>query len=327
MKSITVAELIDKKREELSLSVIAGRSGLSRKITVSDLNRPGLLLAGFRGYFPAERVQVLGMTEISYLESLSSKKRRESLDLLTSYPEMPCIIIARRLKPPRRLVRFVNERGVPLIASGLFTNLLIHKLSIYLSATLAPEMTIHGTLVDVYGVGLLITGKSGIGKSECALDLVERGHRLVADDAVRVIRRGDILMGEPLARDELLRHHMEIRGIGVIDIPMLFGIRGIRLHKRIEVQVDLVHWDEKRMISQDRFGLETKVVDILGVEIPYVEVPLVPGKNVSVIAEVVAMNHLLKVMGYDTARVFDARLKEIMQKEAQKYAKFEEDTE
>ncbi|MBI4726838.1 HPr(Ser) kinase/phosphatase [candidate division TA06 bacterium] len=319
MKEISVQELLDDRQEFLHLELLTGKTGLERKIIIADANRPGLALSGYMGYFLWERIQIIGITETGYLETLSPDKRVESLKRITAF-ELPCIIISKGLAAHPELVAICLERRIPLLRTGLDTTDFIHKLSSYIDNRLAPTTTVHGTLVDVYGLGLLYTGDSGIGKSECALDLVERGHRLVADDVVEIKKRGQsVLIG---FGNKLLRHHMEIRGIGIIDLATIFGIRAVRMRKRIEVEVRLKRWSDDE--DYERVGLDEKPTTILGVEIPLVTVPVVPGKNISVISEVIAMNQLLKVCGYRTPEEFNNRLLESMQKKFEA-AKFEED--
>ncbi|RKZ25210.1 HPr(Ser) kinase/phosphatase [bacterium] len=323
MKKITVSELIRDKGEELGIEILAGTRGTKRIITEPHITRPSLFLAGYEKDFPEKRIQLLGRREIGFLQE-AGEKRRERLDSLTTR-KIPCIIISCGLSPPPELVEFCTQRNVPLLRSSLPTADVVRGLFFYLEDKLAPEVIVHGTLVDVYGIGILFTGESGIGKSETALDLVARGHRLVADDTVRIKRKGSILIGEGTAKTELLRHHMEIRGIGIVDIASMYGIRAIRLHKRVEMEVKLIRWDPQK--DYTRTGLETEHTNILGIEIPYVEIPLVPGKNIAVLVEVVALNHMLKLLGYDAARVFEHELIRVMKEEAKRYAKLEEDTE
>jgi HPr kinase/phosphorylase len=262
------------------------------------------VLTGFTARFPAERIQVLGETEIAFLNSLDHERRRSALELFLSF-DIPVVFITKSQEPPLPLLDLANDRGIPVVRTLMKTAEFYTRIKPFLEDYFAPTTTIHGSLADVYGVGLLFTGRSGIGKSEAVLDLVERGHRLVADDVVMVSRRGtEILIGRGL---ELQRHHMEIRGVGIIDIAALFGIRSTRQQKRIEVIVELEPWDENT--HYDRTGLDQQEVDILGVPVPRMVVPLNPGKNITVIAEVVALNHLLKYTGVDSAARFNRRLR------------------
>ncbi len=302
---LTIDLLLQRKQVPLALEMLTDARGLSRTIHRPDISSPGLVLTGFTERFPSDRIQVLGETEVAFLHSLDQERRRAALELFLSF-EIPVVFITKGQEPPTPLLAIANERGIPVVRTQLKTSDFYSRIKPFLEDFFAPSTTLHGSLADVYGVGLLFTGQSGIGKSEAVLDLVERGHRLVADDVVVVARRGtEILIGRGL---ELQRHHMEIRGVGIIDIATLFGVRSIRQQKRIEVVVQLEAWDENA--HYDRTGLDVPSVDILGVPIPRVVVPLNPGKNITVIAEVVALNHLLKYSGVDSAALFDQRLRQ-----------------
>ena len=304
---ITIAQLYEQQREPLSLEVLT--KGLESRvpITISDINRPGMALMGYPENFLFERLQILGRTEIAYLGTLVPKGRAEALDRLFQFA-MPGIIVTKGLQLVEGLLERANKNEVPLLRTPQDTTPFIHQLTGYLDWVFAPSVTVHASLVDVYGVGLLFTGRSGIGKSETALDLVERGHRLVADDVVRITRRhGDFLIG---SCNEVLKHTMEIRGLGVIDVQAIFGIRSIRGQKRVEVEVHLTEWDSK--VEYERLGLDDSHARYLDTEIPLVTVPILPGKNITVIAEVIALNHLVKVYGYHPARALNERLMESM---------------
>lgn len=307
MKALTVEDLFQTKSESLRLELLTDPGTLRRVIEGPSISSPGLVLAGYTERFPRGRLQVLGETEISFLRSLSPDALEGALTSFFSL-DMPAVIVTKGLEIPALAVELANKHSVPVIRSRLKTGEFFRRIQPYLEEQFAPTTTMHGSLADVYGVGLLFIGRSGIGKSECVLDLVERGHRLVADDVVRITRRGnDILIGRG---HELQRHHMEIRGVGIIDISMLFGIRAIRQQKRIEVVVQLEEWDDCKYY--DRTGLEANEMEILGVEVPRVTIPLNPGKNITVISEVVAMNHLLKYAGVHSAALFNRRLQETM---------------
>lgn len=262
------------------------------------------MLAGFTARFVGGRVFVLGETEISYLFTLAEGARRQSLENLFGF-DLPCLVVTKAQEVPPELPELAESHGIPLLRSGLKTAEFYSRLKPFLEDTFAPHEHLHGSLADVYGVGLLFIGRSGIGKSECVLDLVERGHRLVADDLVMVRKLGqDVLIGR--GHDQA-GHYMEIRGVGLIDIAALFGIRAVRQQKRIEVVVQLDDWDSSK--PYDRTGLDTEETRILDVPVPKVLVPLNPGKNITVIAEVVAMRHLLKyASGTDSAQQFNERL-------------------
>ena len=307
MKGLSVREFVQQRQESLSLELLTGDAGLDRVIEEPNLSSPGLVLAGYADRLPHGRIQVLGETEVTFISSLPQDRLQKTLDAFFGL-DIPAVIVSKGLEVPLAMIETARARGVPFLRSALKTGELYRRTQSYLEEHFAPSTTVHGSLADVYGVGLLFVGRSGIGKSECVLDLVERGHRLVADDVVHITRRGnDILIGRG---HELQRHHMEIRGIGIIDIPALFGIRAIRQQKRIEVVVQLEEWNDRTYY--DRTGLIAEEVDILGVKVPKVVIPLNPGKNITVISEVVAMNHLLKYTGVHSAALFNQRLKDAM---------------
>lgn len=288
---------------ELELEALTGDLGLDRLVPDADIASPGLALAGYHGRFMPDRLHVLGETEITYLASLDPASRRLALEGFFQH-DLPAVFITKGLEPPEPLLELATERLVPLIRTRLKTAEFYKRIKPIIAETFAPTTTLHGSLADVYGVGLLFQGRSGIGKSECVLDLVERGHRLVADDVVKVTRRGqDVLIGQG---HELAGHHMEIRGVGLVDIPTLFGVRSVRQQKRIEVVVHLDDWENAK--DADRTGLQRDTSTILDVSIPRMLVPLNPGKNITVIAEVVAMMHLLRYSGVDVAAAFNDRL-------------------
>lgn len=308
MSALKVGDLLLTKRDALSLELLAGEAGLEREITNPEVSSPGLALSGYTKRFVANRVQVLGETELSYLHSLPSDECREAVDRVFRFG-VPCVIITKGQDPPAALAEAAEAHGVSVIRTTLKTGDFYRRVKPYLEEEFAPRTGIHGSLADVYGVGLLFIGPSGIGKSECVLDLVERGHRLVADDVVLVHKRGhDILIGRG---HDYQQHHMEIRGIGIIDVRALFGIRAVRQQKRIELVVQLEEWREDAYY--DRTGLAAETSEILDVKVAKVIVPLNPGKNITVIAEVIAMNHLLKYAGVDAAQDFDRSLVERMQ--------------
>ncbi len=306
MDRLTLEQLMERFREPLGLTLVTDAAVSGSDITWSEISRPGLLLAGFEDGFSPDRIQVLAESEFAYLESLDSAAQDAALGRLF-VSTVPCVIVSGGRKAPAELVERGNRTGVPVFESDLPAGRLARELSTVLDDLLAPEATIHGTLVDVYGVGLLFTGKSGIGKSECGLDLVEHGHRLVADDVVHVTSTSQgHLIG---SGNDLLRHYMEIRGVGIIDVQAIFGIRAIRKQKRIEVEVRLVSWSE--LDDYERLGVDEVHTEILGVKIPLVTLPLVTGKNITVVSEVIAMNHLLKLRGVHPAREFDRRLRDL----------------
>lgn len=311
MSVLTVGALYERLRDELQLELLGSPDGLARPIETDDASGPGLVLAGYTGRFVHQRLQVLGETEISYLKSLASADRHRILETFFGYP-IPCVMITKALEMPEGMEDIARRAGLAILRSQLKTQDFYHRLHPFLEDVFAPATNLHGSLADVYGVGLLFTGQSGIGKSECVLDLVERGHRLVADDVVIARRKGgDVLIG---SGHPLQRHFMEIRGVGLIDVRALFGIRAVRQQKRIEVIVQLQAWREGMAV--DRTGLETEMFNILDVPVPRITIPLNPGKNITVVAEVIAMNHLLRYSGEDPAQAFNERLKGHMRQKA-----------
>ena len=297
MKTINIETFFSENKERLGLELIAGRSGLGNVIISPELNRPGLALTGFVDLFTYNRVQLLGNTEMLYLETLPKKKRIESIHIICQF-DLPCILITNGIRPPSEMIDMCNEKRIPLFLSSLSTTQFVHLFSYYLEDIFAPSAVMHGTLMDVYGMGLLFVGRPGIGKSEVSLDLVERGHRLVADDIVYIVRKSrGIVVG---SGNEMTRSLIEIRGVGIVDVQKMFGIRATRVQKRIEIEVQLVDWDPNR--SMDRTGLEENVDAILDVDIPRVEVPIYPGKYIAVIVESIALNHLLKIRGFHAAK-------------------------
>ena len=302
-RPFTVGRLLERLRDTLHLEQVGGPGGLDRPIESSDVSSPGLALAGYVNRFPAHRLQVLGETEITYLRTLSPEERERILALFFSFA-VPCVFVTKAQELPPGLGEAADAAGIPVLRSSLKTNEFYRRIKPVLEEEFAPTTTLHGSLTDVFGVGLLFVGRSGIGKSECALDLVERGHRLVADDLVITARRGnDVLIGRG---HELQRHYMEIRGVGLIDVPAIFGIRAVRQQKRIEVVVQLEDWDQNATV--ERTGLDGATTTILGVQLPKITVPLNPGKNITVIGEVIALNHLLRYSGVDAAQAFNQRL-------------------
>jgi HPr kinase/phosphorylase len=301
--TLRLRDLVEGSGEVLQLESLTGALGLDRFLPDSEVASPGLALAGFTNRFIAQRIHVFGETEITYLGSLDSAGRQAALESLFAF-ELPVIFVTKGLAVPAELMELAERRQVPVVRTQLKTAEFYRRIKPVLEEAFAPRTTLHGSLADVYGVGLLFIGRSGIGKSECVLDLVERGHRLVADDVVQVSRRGSgVLIGKG---HELAQHHMEIRGIGLVDISALFGVRAIRQQKRIEVVVQLEDWEHAQ--EAERTGLGQQDVEILDVKVPKVIVPLNPGKNLTVISEVVAMMHLLRYSGVDVAAAFNERL-------------------
>ncbi|HXG37957.1 MAG TPA: HPr(Ser) kinase/phosphatase [Bacteroidota bacterium] len=302
-KFITVGQFFEANHERFKLFKLNGENGFDNHITDKNLHRPGLALAGYVELFTYNRVQIIGNTEVNYLNSLSPEQRRRSFTSLLEF-KMPCIILTNNNKLEQELLDAAAAKGIPIFGTPYETTKIAYFIADFLDDQFAPQIVLHGSFVDVYGVGVLLMGRSGIGKSEIALDLVERGHRLVADDVVNVTRKGEgILMG---SGTELVKHFMEIRGLGLIDVRSMFGIRAIRFQKRVEVVVELEEWKPNE--DYTRTGLDDEPVTILDVEIPHVRLPIFPGKNVTVITEVIALNYLLKHYGYDAAKEFAKRL-------------------
>ncbi|MFB5761926.1 HPr(Ser) kinase/phosphatase [Paenibacillus medicaginis] len=298
-KKVKVSELV----QQFHLEVISGEHGLRRAITVDDLNRPGLEMAGYFEYHPQERVQLLGRTELAFVSMLPVEDRRDRMDRLCT-EQTPCIVITRGLDVPQELIEISAERNIPVLRSSMATTILSSRITGFLERKLAPTATIHGVLCDVYGVGMLITGGSGIGKSETALELVKRGHRLVADDAVEIRQTSDFQLHG--TAPELIRHLLEIRGVGIINVMTLFGAGAIRNNKRITLVVRLEAWQQDK--QYDRLGLDEETTRIIDTDVPLVTIPVRPGRNLAVIIEVAAMNYRLKQMGYNAALQFTNKL-------------------
>ena len=303
MSGVSVKEFLKEKQDSMKLELLTGDKGLDKKITVFDVNRPGLALAGYFKYFAFERIQVLGMTELTYLAELDSARRKQILENLFSY-DLICFVITRSLEPPQELLILAKEKHEAVLRTPLNTITFINEVTAYLEDKFAPSTSVHGVLIDVYGVGVLILGESGIGKSECALELVKRGHRLIADDVIDIRKKtSTMLVGRGM---EFIKHHMEIRGLGIIDIKNLFGAGAIREDCEIDVIIQMEEWDSKK--EYDRLGLDEITYEILGVEVPKLIVPIRPGRNVAAIVEVASMNWRLKKTGYHSAKEFERKL-------------------
>ena len=282
-----------------------GDNGLDKIIRDQHIHRPGLALAGYTALFTFDRVQILGNTEMRYLKQLSPELRTKALKKFFSF-NMPCICVTFNNKPSEEFMELANKKGIAVFLTPLETTKFAYFINDFLDDQFSPQIALHGSFVDVYGVGLLFYGRSGIGKSEIALDLVERGHRLVADDVVMISRKGDgILMG---TGTDLVKHFMEIRGLGIIDVKSVFGIRAIRFQKRVELLVNLEEWDPKKEYT--RTGLDNETIDMLGVELPFIRLPIFPGKNITVISEIVALNYLSKHYGFDAAKALSEKLEQ-----------------
>jgi HPr kinase/phosphorylase len=324
VKQFTVLDLIDidlKEHNSLNLHCIGGRKGLSREIAIPVLNRPGLALSGFYDSFAYQRVQVFGQGEVSYVKKLAKEGTMETIKQMFTY-EIPCCIFTHNLTPVREFFEEAEKAQCPLLQTDLGTSEFLSRLMRILSDIFAPEKSIHGVLVEVYGLGILILGDSGVGKSETALELIERGHRLVADDVV-VIRcvNGNVLMGS--GANKIIGHHMEIRGLGIINITHLFGVRAIRDRKEIQLVVVLEGWDSAK--NYDRLGTEEISMEILGVSIPKLEIPVKPGRNIPIIIETAAMNERLKTMGYHSAKEFNQNILKWIESDAARSVYFGKD--
>lgn len=303
MDKMPVSELLSAGAKHIGLRLLHGKKQVhERFITSHRIQKPGLALAGFTEYLHEGRIQILGNTEISYLWTLPPKQRKSAADNLMQH-EICCFIVTKNLKLPKEFLSSVQECGIPLFKTKLLSSKAIELITDFLEERLAPETNVHGVLMDVYGIGVLIMGRSGIGKSECAVELVKRGHRLVADDIVTIKKRYDTLVG---MSNDILRHHIEVRGLGILNIKDMFGVTAIRMRKKIELVIEFVDWDQ--VGSCDRIGLEKKFYETLDIKTPMIVLPITAGRNMAVIVEVAARNQLLKVMGYDSAKDFSDNL-------------------
>jgi HPr kinase/phosphorylase len=306
-KVFTVLDLVDldlKEHNSLNLRCIGGRQGLGKEITVPNLNRPGLAIMGFYASFVSDRIQIFGRGEAAAIAKIVQDTNFEFIDNFFSY-SIPCCIFTHGLNPDPEFFKRAEKAECPLLQTDLETSEFVVRLTRILSNIFAPQKSIHGVLVEVYGLGILLLGDSGVGKSETALELIERGHRLVADDVVEIhCINGNVLMGE--GANKIIGHHMEIRGMGIINITHLFGVRAIRDRKQIQLVVVLEEWDSGK--NYDRLGNEEQYMEFLGVNIPKLEIPVKPGRNIPVIIEVAAMNERLKKMGYNSSKEFNQNI-------------------
>jgi HPr kinase/phosphorylase len=301
--SLTIKNLIDDEAYGLDLRLMAGEKGLLNRLYSSRIQKPGLALTGYTEHLHPDRVQVLGNTEISYLNQIPEVLSRQHIDKLCTYP-ISCFIVTKGLDPPEFLLAAAEAAGIPLLGTHHQSSTFISLITKFLEESLLPSTHIHGVLVDVLGVGLLLLGKSGIGKSECALDLVIRGHRLVADDIVHIKKKMPAaLVGQA---GDTIQYHMEIRGLGIINIKDLYGVSSIREKKIIDMVLELVEWDPDH--EYERLGIDDQIYTILGVDLPHIKIPVRPGRNLTSIIEVAARNFLLKGMGYYSAREFHEKL-------------------
>lgn len=307
MSGLSIQELLGEKEAGLDLELLAGERGLAKRVQVPRIQKPGLAIAGYTVNLHPDRIQILGSTELSYLNQLDVQLAETNLRRLCEL-DLACLIITKGQVPPPVLLEKANKYSIPLLLTHHQSSKFISLITQFLEERLLPTTTAHGVLVDVLGVGVLLLGKSGIGKSECALDLVLKGHRLVADDVVKIrMKLPSVLFGEG---SDLLHYHMEIRGLGIINIKHLFGVSAIRERKKIDLAIELVDWKDGE--EYDRLGLEEESYRVLGLEIPLLKIPVRPGRNITSIVEVAARNQLLKEMGYHSAQEFQDRLEKRM---------------
>ena len=315
-KCISIERLLQlcyEAKDLLHLRIITKEETLKKEISTYDINRPGLTLAGDYDYFDYDKLQIFGRGEYYFLIRLIEDGKLESIYKFFSYP-VTCCVFSHGNEPPSIFLELADKEAIPVLVSSLPTNTLTTRLTKILEDEFAPRTSIHGVLVEVFGVGILIVGKSGVGKSECALELIERGHRLVADDVVEIRSIADTLLVGSGAK--IIQHHMEIRGLGILNINHLFGVRGIRDKKQIQLVISLVEWDAKA--EYDRLGLEKSTYSILGVEVPLFTIPIKPGRNIPILIESAAMNYRLLKMGYDSAKDFERQLRDRIQEEKHK---------
>ncbi len=309
VESIKVETFYQNFKDHLKLSIIAGEEGVKKMIKEKSINRPGIALTGFIKYFAAKRIQCFGAGEMAYMKTLT---HAEQEDILLKFAEMkiPCIVVSRNLAPTRIMIEVSNRYDIALFRSPLSSKNFVTAATVLLENEFAPQVTEHGTMLDIRGIGVLLRGKSGIGKSECALALIERGHSLVADDLtyIKLINETELVARS----SDLNRGYMECRGIGIIDISQLFGIRNVRLKKGIDMVVSFLEWEDGQ--DEDRTGLEQGYFNILGIDIPHIEIFIRPGRDLARLVEVAAMVRAAKIMGHDSAEEFNQRLIEFMSK-------------
>jgi HPr kinase/phosphorylase len=301
--SVEVNELLGDELSDLELSVICAEDRLSNLVTHPRVQKPGLAFAGYFEYIKPGRVQIIGESETEYLRTVESAERARRFDRITAMP-IPAFVLTKGLAPLDDFLVFCRERGRPILASPALSSTVIKRISWFLEEHLVPWTHLHGTLLDIYGLGVLLIGGSGVGKSECALDLIARGHSLVADDRVTVKRYPS---GELVATCEgNLRHHMELRGLGIVNVQDLFGLAAVRQRKTVDLVIELEHWHEGQ--TYDRLGLDETVFEILETPVPYIKMPIALGRNISILVEIAARNHVLKMQGHHSAREFAAKL-------------------
>ena len=288
--------MLDKFASDLSLEMLYAGRGIITLTSVS-VDRPGLRLAGFFSFFDTQRIMLVGLTEHEYMRTFTPEKRTEMISKMLGYGEIPCVIFSRDLPVLPEFMECARATGTPIFRTGKLTTQMMADLCAYLSRLLAPQTTVHGVLMDVFGSGILITGNSGVGKSETAMELIKRGHRLVADDSVLIKRVESELIG---TAPERIRYFMELRGIGIINVKNMYGSGSILTEKEVELVMQLEHWQEGK--AYDRIGGEGGYEDILGLQVPKLTIPVSPGRNLAILIEVAARNYRLKSMGYDAAQ-------------------------
>ncbi|MDR0618225.1 MAG: HPr(Ser) kinase/phosphatase [Endomicrobium sp.] len=305
-----IKTFLAEKAKDFKLELLVGKEGLDRKILVPEINRPGLAIAGFFEHFPYERIQIIGIIEYTYLKHLSYDQQLNVLNKIFSHEKSVGCILTRGLEPTESMFKTFADLNVPLLSTELRSSLFMGDLGYYLNEKLAPSIKIHAVMTNVYGLGVLIIGKAAIGKSECAIELVKRGHKFVADDVVNIRKRsGRTLVGRGL---EVTKHLIEIRGIGVIDVKDLFGVGNILDESKIELVIRLEEWESSK--KYDRAGLDESFIEYLDVKIPEVVVPVAPGRNLAVLVETASLNQRIKSRGCFTARDLDVRLQKEINK-------------
>jgi HPr kinase/phosphorylase len=310
---VTVAELLGEELSDLRLTVLSGEQHLDNRITNPRVQKPGLAFAGYYPYIKEGRIQIVGESEIAYVETLSAAERAERFDRITAL-SIPAFVVTKGLEPPEEFRRLCEERGIPVLGASALSSTVIKRLSWFLEEHLVPSTAMHGVFLEIYGIGVLLIGQSGVGKSECALDLITRGHSLVADDMVTVKRYpSDDLIGYSAGS---LHHHMELRGLGIINVQDLFGLAAVRERKAVDLVVELEHWREGH--QYDRLGLDETLFHILEVPVPYIRMPVALGRNVSILVEIAARNHVLKLQGHHSAREFARKLEEQIERDRQR---------
>ena len=313
LDSIEVGEFFQALGSQNHLTVVSGERGMTRKITTSELNRPGMALTGYYDDFAEYRIQILGLVEVCYLAKMKEEDQRERLSRLLQM-HIPCVVVTRGYEPPPVLIELSDKFGVPVMTTPDVTMPFMNRVSKWLDEVFSPRAIVHGELVEVFGVGVLIQGKSGVGKSECALSLVSRGHIFVADDVVKLrISSEKGLVG---AVNEKSGHHMELRGVGIVNVMSLYGVKGIRMEKSIDLVVTLFNWEERDQI--DRSGLEESTTEILGQTLPHMQIPVKPGRDVALLIEAAAQTFKLKSLDFDVAKRFNDQLIDSMIQAAEK---------